>query len=65
MQYLLLVIEHEERTSMPAEERHHAYERMMQFSERLKARGVWRTTAPWTKTMRAACRRARRRSIAW
>jgi len=29
---------------MPAEERHHAYERMMQFNERLNAPGVWRAS---------------------
>ena len=41
MQYLLLVMEHEDRKAMPDDERHRAYDRMMQFGESLKKRGMW------------------------
>jgi len=44
MQYLLLVMEHEDRTSMPDDERHQAYDNMMRFGESLKARGMWRAS---------------------
>ena len=43
MQYLLLVMEHEDRKAMPADERHRAYESMMRFRDDLKARGQVRS----------------------
>ena len=46
MQYLLLVMEHEDRKSMPDEERHQAYDRMMQFGERSTVTPVMRHASP-------------------
>jgi hypothetical protein len=45
MQYLLLIVEHpERRRDRPAEQRRREYERMGQFGEELKGRGVFRAS---------------------
>ena len=45
MQYLLLVMEHPERRhNRPAEQSRREYERMAQFGEQLKGRGVFRAS---------------------